>query len=105
MSKKRYLRCQLNWALYARQTGAVADAPADPLEQSLHAMLVAALALLVEYLVDEDVAVIRSAQYTLRQLLTLPEGAEALRALDPVSQSYIQVRHLHLLAPPRLMAL
>lgn len=51
----------------------------------------AALALLGDYLVDESVEVIRTAQYTLRLLLATPEGQEALGALDSGLRPYLEV--------------
>lgn len=54
----------------------------------------AALALLADYLVDESVEVIRTAQYTLRLLLSTPEGQEALQQLDPALRPYLEAfRH------------
>ena len=51
---------------------------------------VVALQLLGDYLVDESVEVIRSAQYTLRLLLATPEGLEALQRLDPGLRPYLE---------------
>ena len=54
----------------------------------------AALAQLADYLVDESVEVIRTAQYTLRLLLSTPEGQEALQQLDPALRPYLEAfRH------------
>lgn len=54
----------------------------------------AALALLADYLVDESVEVIRTAQYTLRLLLATAEGQEALQQLDPALRPYLEAfRH------------
>lgn len=58
---------------------------------SLLTMLVAALQLMADYLVDPDVLVIRSAQFTLRNLLGTDLGRQAFMQLDPVTQGYLQV--------------
>ena len=54
-------------------------------------MMVAGLQLMADYLVDPDVLVIKSAQFTLRLLLATAAGKEALSHVDPVAQSYLQV--------------
>ena len=51
---------------------------------------VVALQLLGDYLVDESVEVIKSAQYTLRLLLATPEGLGALQQLDPGLRPYLE---------------
>lgn len=51
---------------------------------------VAALALLADYLVDESVGVIRTAQTTLRTLLATPQGQEALQHVDPALRPYLE---------------
>lgn len=58
---------------------------------SLSTMLVAALQLMADYLVDPDVLVIRSAQFTLRHLLGTDLGRQAFEHLDPITQAYLQV--------------
>ncbi|KAL4452130.1 hypothetical protein ABPG75_007792 [Micractinium tetrahymenae] len=50
----------------------------------------AALHLLGDYLVDESVDVIRAAQFTVRRLLTTPEGQAALQFTGPALQPYLQ---------------
>ncbi len=50
----------------------------------------AALHLLSDYLVDESVEVIRTAQKTLRLLLGTPEGGEALRQCSPAQRPYLE---------------
>ena len=57
-------------------------------------MVVASLQLMATYLVDPEVLVIKSAQFTLRHLLASAAGKEALAHLDPVTQSYLQVHAL-----------
>ena len=54
-------------------------------------MMVAALQLMADYLVDPDVLVIKSVQFTLRHLLGTQLGRDALAQLNPVTQSYLQV--------------
>ena len=61
---------------------------------TLTTVMVAALQLMADYLVDPDVRTIRSVQFTLRHLLSSERGREALSQLDAVTQSYLQVRHL-----------
>ena len=61
---------------------------------TLTAVMVAALQLMADYLVDHDVHTIRSVQFTLRHLLSCQLGREALSQLDAVTQSYLQVRYL-----------
>lgn len=51
---------------------------------------VAALQLLSDYLVDEDVAIIRTAQNTLRGLLNTAEGVAALEHVD-ACRPYIEI--------------
>lgn len=72
----------------SRQQATVQDSSAS---SSLPTMLVAALQLMADYLVDPDVPVIRSAQFTLRNLLATDLGREAFALLDPVTQGYLQV--------------
>ena len=72
----------------SRQQAAGQDSSAS---SSLPAMLVAALQLMADYLVDPEVLVIRSAQFTLRNLLGTGLGREAFAQLDPVTQGYLQV--------------
>lgn len=55
-------------------------------------MILAGLRLMADYLVDPDVLVIKSTQFTLRRLLATPVGRTALEQLDSVTQSYLQVR-------------
>lgn len=50
----------------------------------------AALQLLSDYLVDESVEVIRTAQKTLRLLLATPEGREALQQCGPALRPYLE---------------
>ena len=54
-------------------------------------MMVAALQLMADYLVDPDVLVIRSVQFTLRNLLATQLGRDAFAQLDAVTQGYLQV--------------
>ena len=72
----------------SRQQATVQDSSGS---SSLPIMLVAALQLMADYLVDPDVLVIRSAQFTLRHLLGTDLGREAFTQLDPVAQGYLQV--------------
>ena len=58
---------------------------------SLTAMMATALRLMADFLVDPDVVVIKSAQFTLRHLLATQLGQDALCQLDPVIQGYLQV--------------
>lgn len=59
---------------------------------SLTTMIAAALQLMSDYLVDPDVVVIKSAQFTLRNLIPTQLGQDALTLLSPVTQSYLQVQ-------------
>lgn len=72
----------------SRQQAAVQD---STLSSSLPTMLAAALQLVADYLVDPDVLVIRSAQFTLRNLLGTDLGREAFAQLEAVTQGYLQV--------------
>ena len=54
-------------------------------------MLVVALQLMADYLVDHHVVTIKSVQFTLRHLLASPMGRDALAQLDGVTQGYLQV--------------
>lgn len=81
----------------SKQQAAVQDSSAS---SSMPAMLVAALQLMADYLVDPDVLVIRSAQFSLRNLLGTDLGREAFAQLDPVTQGYLRV-----CPPPCLLAL
>ena len=53
--------------------------------------MIAGLRLMVDYLVDPDVLVIKSTQFTLRLLLATPSAKAALEHIDPATQSYLQV--------------
>ena len=55
-------------------------------------MMATALRLMADFLVDPDVVVIKSAQFTLRHLLATQLGQDALSQLQPVSQGYLQVK-------------
>ena len=59
--------------------------------RSLLTMMIAALQLMADYLVDPDVLVIRSVQFTLRNLLATQLGRDAFAQLDAVTQGYLQV--------------
>ena len=61
-------------------------------DSALVTMIVAGLRLMADYLVDPDVLVIKSTQFTLRRLLATPGGRTALEQLDLVTQSHLQVR-------------
>ena len=65
--------------------------PGSPEGASLTAMMAAALRLMADFLVNPDVVVIKSAQFTLRHLLATQLGQDALAQLDPVTQGYLQV--------------
>ena len=54
-------------------------------------MIVAALQLMADYLIDPDVLTIKSMQFTLRQLLGSQLARAALLQLDGVTQGYLQV--------------
>lgn len=54
-------------------------------------MLLLALRQLADLLVDGDVSVISTAQFTLRQLLRSAEGQNAIEALDATTQSYLRI--------------
>lgn len=71
---------------------------------TLTTVMVAALQLMADYLVDPDVRTIKSVQFTLRHLLSSERGREALSQLDAVTQSYLQVRHLTLFGQSILSA-
>ena len=73
------------------QQAAVQDSSSTGSNSSLSTMLVAALQLMADYLVDPDVLVIRSAQFTLRNLLGTDLGRQAFDHLEPVTQGYLQV--------------
>lgn len=73
------------------QQAAVQDSSSSSGSSSLSTMLVAALQLMADYLVDPDVLVIRSAQFTLRNLLGTDLGRQAFEHLDPITQGYLQV--------------
>ena len=62
-----------------------------PARSAFITMMVAGLQLMADYLVDPDVLVIKSAQFTLRLLLATAAGKEALSHVDPVARSYLQV--------------
>ena len=81
----------------SKQPAAVQDSLAS---SSLSTMLVAALQLMADYLVDPDVLVIRSAQFTLRNLLGTELGRETFGQVDAVTQGYLQVCPASLLALP-----
>lgn len=51
----------------------------------------AALQQLADYLIDEDVGVIRAAQYTLRLLLGEEEGKAALALVDDATRPLLEV--------------
>lgn len=55
-------------------------------------MITAGLRLMADYLVDIDVLVIKSAQFTLRHLLATAAGKEAFDQLDPMTKGYLQVQ-------------
>ena len=57
---------------------------------NLSTMMVAALQLMANYL-DSDVVVIKSVQFTLRNLLATQLGRDAFAQLDDVTQGYLQV--------------
>lgn len=75
----------------SEQQAAVQGSSSSSASSSLTTMLVAALQLMADYLVDPDVLVIRSAQFTLRNLLGTDMGRQAFDQLDPVTQGYLQV--------------
>ena len=52
---------------------------------------VTALRLLADYLIDEDVGVIRRAKYTLRLLLGTEEGKAALAQVDDATRPFLEV--------------
>ncbi len=52
---------------------------------------VTALRLLADYLIDEDVGVIRRAQYTLRLLLGTEEGRAALAQVEDATRPFLEV--------------
>ncbi len=58
---------------------------------TLLTMMVAALPLMADYLVDPDVLTIKTAQFTLRNLLCSQLGRDALAQLDGITQGYLQV--------------
>lgn len=60
---------------------------------ALSTMMVAALQLMADYLIDADVVIIKSVQFTLRQLLGTQLARAALLQLDGVTQGYLQVHH------------
>jgi hypothetical protein len=53
-------------------------------------MLVNAVKLLANYLVDEDVLFIRTVQNTLRQLLSTQPGLDVLQYLEPIERAFIK---------------
>lgn len=55
--------------------------------------MVAGLQLMADYVIDSDVVVIKSAQFTLRHLLATAAGKDAFSHLDSVTQSYLQVSY------------
>ena len=62
---------------------------------TLTTMMAAALQLMADYLVDTDVLVIKSAQFTLRHLMSTQQGQDAFSLLRPETQGYLQVmQHL-----------
>lgn len=76
----------------AVQDGAAGKADAG---SALSTMMVAALHLMADYLIDADVVTIKSVQFTLRQLLGSDLGKAALLRLDGVTQGYLQVHQLY----------
>ena len=67
------------------------DKGSVPGAASVQAMLVTAMGMMADYLIDEDVGVIRVTHNTLLHLLTTGAGQEALGAVPDIKQSHLKV--------------